>query len=280
MPGGAVRFAARVVEAFGATAALAVLTVPGGDETGLEGHDHVYVDGAVPLVFAHDIESGPAGGSAAGGRSLRVVSRPTRTLDASVVPPVWRKPALLVLAPLLSDDMDLESFAVVEPSSERLLLAQGLLREVTESGDVHSSVRPPSALVALSTPDTTVALSEEETVGWPAAALDELAERNRRLIVTRGAAGAEVITRERRFHVQPVAARVIDTTGAGDVFATAFACALALGVADDEQEAGVLAAAAAAASIERAGPAPLPSLAALRRRTAGGGAGGDAGAVA
>jgi ribokinase len=271
--GGAVRFAARVVEAFGATAALVVLTARHGDDVALSGEECQFVDGGAPLVFAHRLDD-------SGGRSLCVLSRPRRPLDASVIPVAWREPALLVLAPLLADDMNLDSFAALPPNRERLLLAQGLLRDVNEAGDVRPVPEAPDALLKLATPDMTVALSEEETADWPTAALAELAARSRRLIVTRGADGADVITSRRLFHVQPVAARVVDSTGAGDTFATAFACALALGVTADEREAGTIAAAAAAASIEQTGPASLPPLAALRLRAKRSVGAEDSGAVA
>lgn len=60
--------------------------------------------------------------------------------------------------------------------------------------------------------------------------LGEIAKRppggndDRLLIVTRGAAGAEVFARGRHFHESSPRAQVIDTVGAGDAFTAAFVC--------------------------------------------------------
>jgi sugar/nucleoside kinase (ribokinase family) len=65
--------------------------------------------------------------------------------------------------------------------------------------------------------------------------------------------------------VAPYPANAVDTTGAGDVFATAFILGVSkLGLSDEE--AGRLASAFAAASVERTGPAPLPPLSEVGRR--------------
>ena len=65
--------------------------------------------------------------------------------------------------------------------------------------------------------------------------------------------------------VPACAADVVDTTGAGDVFATAFILAMSkLGL--DDAGAGRLASAYAAASVERIGPVPLPPLGEIEAR--------------
>jgi sugar/nucleoside kinase (ribokinase family) len=58
----------------------------------------------------------------------------------------------------------------------------------------------------------------------------------------------------------------VDTTGAGDVFATAFILALGEG----EATAARLAAAYAAAKVEVVGPAPLPDRSTIERRLSDG----------
>ena len=76
----------------------------------------------------------------------------------------------------------------------------------------------------------------------------------RNVIATLGARGAAVVTADGATMVKGLAAEVVDTTGAGDCFAGAFAARLALG--DMPLDAVRYANAAAACSVERLGAAP------------------------
>ena len=108
-------------------------------------------------------------------------------------------------------------------------------------------------------------LSHSETSAWSAADFDAVTERAAHLIVTRGSAGADVYTGgQPPLHVDACRAEPVDTTGAGDVFAAAFALTLDLGV----ERAAAVASACAAAAVEVHGPAPLPSRASILRRAA------------
>jgi adenosine kinase len=94
------------------------------------------------------------------------------------------------------------------------------------------------------------------------AALTALRTDARRAVVTRGAQGCVVVTRERTTAVKahPVT-RVVDTTGAGDLFAAGFLFGLARGAADED--AARLGALAAAEVIGHMGARPERSLQAL-----------------
>ena len=76
----------------------------------------------------------------------------------------------------------------------------------------------------------------------------------RTVVVTRGAAGAELHTREGMVLIAPYAVTPVDTTGAGDTFCGAMCARLAVG--DDLERALDYAAAAAALSTTRPGAVP------------------------
>ena len=103
---------------------------------------------------------------------------------------------------------------------------------------------------------TSIFLSEEETALWAAGALDYLVARCARVVVTRGADGARVLTRSGERVIAAAPADPVDATGAGDVFGAAFILAMRAG----EEFAGRVAAACAAAACEVRGPGVLPSL--------------------
>jgi len=194
-----------------------------------------------------------------------VQSRPSTPVTLEAVPADWREPELLVLGPLLPNDLDVASFLEARPRWT-LLIAQGLLRAVDSEGLVSPLGRLPEVLRRFAGPRTVLALSAEETTGWGPTDLDDLVAAGATVLLTEGSNGAAVITSGERFHVEPPAATPIDTIGAGDVFATAFACALALEVVRSPREAGRIAAHFAAASIETEGPAALPGVSTMMAR--------------
>ena len=143
-----------------------------------------------------------------------------------------------------------------------MVIAQGLQRFVAPCGEIDDLDDPSVALLDAARPHVTICLSSEETDRWDArhpGALGDLLGLTRRIVRTLGADGADIQTRDgdadRTLHVPALPAEVIDTTGAGDVFATALILAMRAG----DQVAGRLAAACAAACVERRGPAPLPA---------------------
>ena len=254
-PGGAPLYAARALAALGVRARVLAMAGPDADLGALEGHELKVVAAEASLRFEHE----PAGES----RGLRLAARPERALATSDLPARWRDAELLVLGPLLADDLEVASFMRVR-AGEVGLLAQGLQRRVAPDGGVTTANAPSEALGAACDSRTTVFLSGEEVAGWPREALRALASSCARVVVTRGAAGAEVhrggvqgagVTPLR---VAATPARALDTTGGGDAFAAAFMAALAGGAGD--AEAGALAAEVAAATVERVGPAVLPRI--------------------
>jgi ribokinase len=79
------------------------------------------------------------------------------------------------------------------------------------------------------------------------------------VVVTLGAQGAVIVTRDREIDVPAFPARPVDTTGAGDAFVGNLAHALEQG--ESLQDAVRFAAAAAALSVQKQGAQPsMPSL--------------------
>jgi sugar/nucleoside kinase (ribokinase family) len=185
-------------------------------------------------------------------------ARPSRPLVASDLPARWAEPSLVILAPLLPDDIDLPSFDGFAPEAPRALLAQGLQRVIAQSSTVVTRSRPSSDLIQAMTVTTTLFLSSEETSSWTYEDVTLLIGHGMRFVITRGAAGASIYGGGHgAIELDAVPTEAVDNTGAGDVFATSFMLAGAEGL--DDTAAGILAGELAAAAVERTGPAALPA---------------------
>ena len=192
-----------------------------------------------------------------------MLARPDRPLRASDLPSGWERARLLILAPLLPDDIDIASFASLDAPQGRAIIAQGLQRRVEPSSSVSMLSHPSPALLRYSSADSWVFLSYDETSPWSRIDHDAFVRRPGHLVVTRGADGADIYSDAgARFHVDACPARPVDTTGAGDVFATVFM----LSLHDGQNRAARLASAYAAAAVEVPGAAPLPGRAQLLAR--------------
>ena len=127
-------------------------------------------------------------------RRLWLVERPARALAWSDLPPGWSDSQVLVLGPLLADDIDMESFAGLQ-ARWRGLLGQGLQREVGRHGRVRHAPGPSAALLSALDERTTLFVSDEEIAGWDEGALGTVVKATERVVVTRGALGAEGLLR-------------------------------------------------------------------------------------
>ncbi|MDE2695820.1 MAG: PfkB family carbohydrate kinase [Chloroflexota bacterium] len=250
-PGGAVLYASRALEALRIRSRVLTSAAPPPDVGVLDRNERTFVDAGQSLGFAHHVTSGE--------RTLRLLSSPERALAASDLPDSWRDMDALILGPLLPDDLDVASFVAL--SIPRIaLLAQGLQRRVAADGVVSLLDEPSSALLAACDARTSVFLSNEEVARWPARAVEELTAACARVVLTRGADGADVYRAGLEpLHIAAVPATPVDTTGAGDAFAASFAAALTCGASDEQ--AGALAARVAAATVEHVGPVRLPPIA-------------------
>ena len=182
--GGAVAYAARTAAAFGERAGILTVAAADADLAPLASHDVRVVGCGATLTFAHSHVDDR--------RELRLLSRPPRPLTFADLPPTWRRPEVLILAPLLDDDVDLSSFTAIEGAPHRALLAQGIHRYVEQSSLISVTPTPSDSLFQTFTNALSVFLSDEEVAGWPADAFERVARYVRRLVVTRGPAGADV----------------------------------------------------------------------------------------
>lgn len=252
--GGPVSFAARVAAAMGVRLHVLTMGAPDADVSALEGHEVHVVNTPQTLTFAHTFSSD-------GLRTLRVVTDTRRTLAPSDAPSGWPRPDVLLIAPLLPADVEAVAFSAL-PTADCGIIAQGFLRRVDAAGLISTTNAPTTALLKAATPRTSVFVSEDEVAKWSPSDIAALADRSGRLVITHGGRGAEIRDHAGSRFVPPVPATAVDTTGAGDVFATAFILALGEG----EATAARLAAAYAAAKVEVTGPAPLPDRATIERR--------------
>lgn len=191
---------------------------------------------------------------------LRSVAQPLTLAD---IPMAWRTCDVALLAPVAGELTP----ALAGELRARILGAapQGWLRQWGADGRVRPRQLSAAELNALSTLAALI-LSREDLTGPDAdpeaqahaeRTLRDWARRLPLLAVTCGAAGAELWRAGgvERFPGYP--AREVDPTGAGDVFATAFLCALA-----DSGDAGSaidLANRIAALSVEGVGPSAIPT---------------------
>ncbi|MGE0135321.1 MAG: PfkB family carbohydrate kinase [Dehalococcoidia bacterium] len=251
--GGAVSYAARAAAALGVRARI--LTIAGGDASidAFDGHEVHVIASEATLTFEHQVYGEH--------RRLRVLARPERALAATDLPRGWLGASMgvAILGPLLADDLDVRSLTGV--GFERVgLLGQGLQRTVGDDGVVEEAVAPSSTLFNVLSDRCSLFLSEDECLSWPTGELARVVEASERVVVTRGSAGAEVLRPgQAAERIEPTPAEAVDTTGAGDVFSTAFflgVTVLGLEVA----AAGALASRLAAAKVGVVGAAALPRM--------------------
>lgn len=135
---------------------------------------------------------------------------------------------------------------------------QGWLRAVEEGGRI--APRPLPGLDLFRRCDA-VFVSEDDAGEGLGALLTAMRARVPRVVLTRGAAGSTLFEGGTAHEIEACAAREVDPTGAGDVFATAFLLALASG--QPSLEAARFASRAAAVVVEAPGAQAVPRLAAL-----------------
>ena len=182
-------------------------------------------------------------------RAQRVLWR-ADGLMAEAVPDAWRRAPLVHLAPVAQE----VSPSLLDVFEGRFLglTPQGWLRSWDEAGIVRPSALPfdPSSLAR-----ATALVFSDEDVGEEGLA-QPLLGWARYTVQTRASASALLHTADGTRAIPACATRVVNPTGAGDVFATAFFIRLSEGAAPEE--AVRFAHAAAALAISRAGEDRIP----------------------
>jgi hypothetical protein len=148
---------------------------------------------------------------------VQVLHAKARDIHAEDIPPAWRNPEIVHLAPLCRE---LEPAVINEfPSAFIGVTPQGWLRTWDESGHVTLGrwLDADPILVKASA----VILSLED-VHHDEIRIEEMIPKTRVLVVTEGASGARVYWNGDVRHVNAPGVDMVETTGAGDIFAAAF----------------------------------------------------------
>jgi hypothetical protein len=190
-------------------------------------------------------------------------------LGLTAVPDAWRAAPLVLLAPL-AREVD-PRLAGAFPMGQVAATPQGWLRTWDPDGHVRHGpwqeaerVLPHLAALILSHEDllpTHNALDDPSARAAAEHMADErLATWARRvplLVVTRGAEGADLLSADRCERIPAYPVRAVDPTGAGDVFAAAFLCALR--EMRDPRAAADFACCAASFAVERVDTSGIPT---------------------
>lgn len=179
---------------------------------------------------------------------LRAAGEPLRAED---IPLPWHKAPMVLLGPV-AREME-PALAGLFPTARRLAILQGWMREWDESGRVSDR---PALLRRYSLRDLHAVTLSEEELQDDVETLRHLREHVPVVVLTRGARGARVFHRTEEMDSPPRPARLVDPTGAGDVFAAAFLIRWC--ETDDIEEAARFANAAASFAVEAPGPAGIP----------------------
>jgi len=149
------------------------------------------------------------------GERTQYLHQRAHTLNCTDVPSEWKQAPIVQVCPI-ADEVDFSLLSYF-PNSLIGATIQGWLRSWNEEGKVS----PKSIDWSLLQPIEIVILSDDDIKGFENA-IEEMAEIITVLVVTHGADGASVYNKGEHFHYPSFQTSVVDATGAGDVFATAF----------------------------------------------------------
>ena len=186
------------------------------------------------------------------GRKQVLKSR-AEEITLGAVPSAWRGAPIVHLGPI-ADEVH-HDLVMSCASSFLVLTPQGWLRTWDEDGLV--SLRNWRVVEGLLPRADAVVLSTED-LRHESAAPTDLSDRCPMLVITDGPGETRVFTDGRESRYRPPPAQLVDPTGAGDIFAAAFA--IALKETGDPCFAARLANDLAARSVSRAGLAGVPSI--------------------
>jgi len=183
---------------------------------------------------------------------VQTVHNVAQELDYYLIPDLWRNAPIVHLGPLVQE---VEPSIVRQFSSSLIgLTPQGWLRAWDREGKVYATEWPEAAFVLQHAGAAVLSL---EDVKGNETRLQEMATYCRVLAVTEGVKGVRIYWNGdvRRFPATEVEA--VDTTGAGDIFATAFF--VRLHTTRDPWEAARFANLLASSSVTRTGLDAIPT---------------------
>ncbi len=241
-PGGAAAYSARTAVAMGLTAGIVTSSAHGYpfDEL-LSSTDVANARAAATTTFEYSLHDGV--------RTQWLTARAT-DLTRADLPESWLGARIVLLGPV-ANELPVEAADWFSDDSFVCAVPQGWQRSRDSTGQVVVSPAVPDGL---SNQIDAVVISEADV---PSIYVQEWTETFSIVAVTRGRLGTRVYADGRVRDVPPVTASEVDATGAGDVWAAAFAIRLV--ETDDVTTAAKFASAAAAISVERRGMLGVPN---------------------
>ena len=256
-PGGTALYATLAARRLGLSVGVLTSVPPDVDLAVLEGAQLSVVPAEHATIF--DNRYGPDG-------RVQFLYGRAAPLGPADVPAAWRAAPILHLGPI-AHEVD-PTIAAVFPQALTVATPQGWLRRWDgrpEDGGARIWPLPHAHIVDRLPPLDVVVLSEEDVAGDEGAVAAYRA-RVRIVVLTRGTRGATVYAGDGVLHVPAFPAREVDPTGAGDVFAAAFA--IRYHEEKDLLGAARFAAATASFVVEGPGGSTIPSLAQVEQRMA------------
>lgn len=253
--GGAVAYAAALANKLGLRTAVLTSASPEVDfGARLPGVDCRVVPSSASTRFHNTYEAG---------RRRQRVSQRAAAITPADLPAAWRDASIVLLGPL-AGELD-DAFATAFPDALIGIGAQGWLREVGPDTIVRP-VAPESwdAAPLLRRADALFLSDEDISPGSAASAIARWLHSVGIVAYTRGDRGADVYADGELRRIDAFPARVVDLTGAGDVFAAAFL--IRLRETDDVLEATRFAACAASYVVEGEGLDGIPTRAQIEKR--------------
>ena len=186
------------------------------------------------------------------GNRIQNVRAKASPLDPDNAPKLHAPPDILHLGPLV-DEVPLD-YRRAFPDAKLGITPQGWMRRIDENGRVHPRIWEEADQLL---PQAWAVVFSEEDVGYDEDEIQRLADLCPVTVCTRNISAATLFVNGHRSEVPVHPSKIVDPTGAGDVFAAAFF--VWLHESGDAEKAVQFAHIAAGTSIEGIGVANVPS---------------------
>jgi sugar/nucleoside kinase (ribokinase family) len=241
--GGGVTYSALTAKAMGLKAGIITACAPGLDLSALQGIEVISQPSPFTTTFKNISQ---------GDKRDQYIYHRADIINPKLIPGQWKYPKLVHFSPV-ADEMTREIIGYF-PESLIGLTVQGLLRGWGEDKRVYYQKSP--ELEAFITGSSIVILSIEDVNG-DEATLERIAHTIPIVVATEGSDGARVFWKGDSRRFRPPHKDVVDTTGAGDIYAAAFFGRYIQTL--NPWEAGRFATLVAAESVTRFGIASVPT---------------------
>lgn len=241
--GGTVCYSGLTAKALGLKVGIVTACAPETDLSPLEGIQVCRIESEYSTTFENEYTDG---------KRTQILHHQASLLNLSSIPDIWRKTPIVQLAPV-AQEID-PGLVRAFPDATLCLTPQGWLRSWAANGRVYASEWPEASFVL---ENGNLAVLSMEDVAHDEKRINEMIASIRIMVVTLGAAGANVFWNGDQRHFQAPKKNVVDETGAGDIFAAAFF--IRYEVTRDPWEACRFAIELASASVTRPGIQSIPT---------------------